>query len=32
MARVLADSYSGKAKEAADKALEVNPKLYQAMN
>ena len=30
MARVLADSYSGKAKEAADKALEFNPKLYQA--
>ncbi len=30
MARILADSYSGKAKEAADKALEFNPKLYQA--
>ncbi len=30
MARVLADSYSGKAKEAADKALEIDPKLYQA--
>ena len=30
MARVLADSYSGKAKEAADKALEVDPKLYEA--
>ncbi len=30
MARVLADSYNGKAKEAADKALEIDPKLYQA--
>jgi tetratricopeptide (TPR) repeat protein len=30
MARVLADSYSGKANEAADKALEVDPKLYEA--
>jgi len=30
MARVLADSYNGKAKEAADKALEFNPKLYEA--
>jgi tetratricopeptide (TPR) repeat protein len=30
MAQVLADSYSGKAKEAADKALEIDPKLYQA--
>jgi tetratricopeptide (TPR) repeat protein len=30
MANVLADSYSSKAGEAADKALEFNPKLYQA--
>ena len=30
MAEVLADSYSGKAKEAADKALESDPKLYPA--
>jgi tetratricopeptide (TPR) repeat protein len=30
MARILAESFSGKAKEAADKALEADPKMYQA--
>jgi len=30
MARVLAENYNPKANEAADKALEINPKLYEA--
>ena len=30
LARVYEEGYSGKAKEAADKALELDPKLYQA--
>jgi tetratricopeptide (TPR) repeat protein len=30
LARVYADSFNAKANEAADKALEINPKLYQA--